>query len=106
VKNIAIDRYRKQKRRPETNLEEYTEFLADDQADPESTLLRKESHQEMLAGISRLNPSYVDVLTLKVAFEYSDQEIAHLLGLTPANVRVRLHRARQHLGMDLVKEDA
>lgn len=105
VKNISLDYYRRQKRQAETSLEDYAEFLTDDQADPERALLRKESHQEILTGISRLNPSYVDVLSLKVAFEYSDLEIAHLLGLTPANVRVRLHRARQHLGLDLVNED-
>lgn len=105
VKNIAIDYYRRQKRRAESNLEDYAAILADNQVDPEKAFQQKENSQEMLTGISQLHQSYADVLSLKVAFEYHDEEIAHLLGITPANVRVRLHRARQQLSRNLVKGD-
>ncbi len=105
VKNIAIDYTRKQKRKAEWNLEDCVDFPNENQGDPENVFQEKEACQELLAKISQLHSSYADILALKIAFEYSDQEIARLLGITPANVRVRLHRARCQLSLHLEKRN-
>lgn len=105
TRNVAISRYRKQKRHAESNLDEYADYLAADQPDPETALLEKDNYQEVLTRITSLNPALADVLALRIAFGYSDDEIAHLRGITPNNVRVRLHRARRSLTLEMQKED-
>ncbi|PNT92198.1 hypothetical protein CDQ83_01065 [Clostridium thermosuccinogenes] len=54
--------------------------------------------------IRELRPDYSDIISLKYFYHYSDDEIARLLNITPGNVRVRLHRAKQRLIM-LLSED-
>jgi RNA polymerase sigma-70 factor (ECF subfamily) len=46
---------------------------------------------------SKLKPIYAEVLGLRYSFEYSDIEIAELLGISHDTVRTRLHRARKQL---------
>jgi RNA polymerase sigma-70 factor (ECF subfamily) len=105
TRNVAINYYRKQKRRAESNLDEFSDYLSTEQPDPEVVLMQKEKFQELLASISRLKPALADVISLKVVFGYSDDEIARLRDITPSNVRVRLHRARRSLALDMLEED-
>ena len=105
TRNVAINYFRKQKRRAEFNLDEFADYLSTEQPDPEVVLMQKEKSQELLTSISRLKPALADVLSLKVVFGYSDDEIARLRDITPSNVRVRLHRARRSLALDMLEED-
>ena len=61
--------------------------------------------QKMLAEkLAQLFPEYADVLTLKYYFEFKDKEIAEILKISRANVRVRLRRAKTHL-RSLMRDD-
>lgn len=101
VRNISIDMLRKQKRLSEANLDDYEDYLPDNQTNPELTWLEKEGTQTILAAMGSMKQSYADVLTLQVCCELSSQQIADLLDISPESTRVRLHRARKHLAEQL-----
>ena len=60
-------------------------------------LERKETRQIVRAAIEQLPDAYRTVLILRDIEEMSTQEVADALEITPAAVKVRLHRARQAL---------
>ena len=64
---------------------------------PEALLLSSDRRQQVLASIDRLPDSYRVVLMLRDIEELSTSEVAEMTGLTEANVKVRLHRARAAL---------
>ena len=104
VRNIALDMVRKRKKLAEADLEEHQNIPADRLSDPEQILLDHESSEAILQAIKKMKQIYVDILTLHVLYQYSSQDIARLLNLSPANVRVRLHRGRRQLA-EILKED-
>lgn len=97
VKNISLDMLRSQNRHPVTELEEWEELPAGSDTDPEQELLGKESREAFSRALSAMKKTYADVLALSIVYELSDKEIAGILGITAANVRVRLCRGRQEL---------
>ncbi|WP_337660203.1 sigma-70 family RNA polymerase sigma factor [Anderseniella sp. Alg231-50] len=64
---------------------------------PEAVLLSSDRRQQVLACIDRLPDSYRVILMLRDIEELSTSEVADMTGLTEANVKVRLHRARAAL---------
>lgn len=65
-------------------------------ADQESSFIAKEEHARIYKMMSRLPEEDRDILSLAVGgVEY--KEIAATLGLSVANVKVRVHRARSKL---------
>ncbi len=52
---------------------------------------------EFLAAIAQLNPSAIEILILRYEHNYSDAEIAKLLGTSRGAIAVRLFRARAKL---------
>lgn len=52
---------------------------------------------QLAAAISLLDPTDAEVIVLFYQAEQSIEEIGHITGQTPGNVKVRLHRARQRL---------
>jgi RNA polymerase sigma-70 factor (ECF subfamily) len=63
----------------------------------ESKLLRLEARARVRAAIDVLPDSYRTVLLLRDIEEFSTEEAARALGVTPNTVKIRLHRARQAL---------
>lgn len=61
---------------------------------PESVLLSAEARAMVLAAIDELPPSQRDVITLRDVEGWSAAEVRDALGLSAANERVLLHRAR------------
>lgn len=59
---------------------------------------------EIAASIAKLNDNYSDILYLKIAREYSNDEIANILGISKENAKMRLSRARKALKEILKKE--
>lgn len=97
VKNTAIDLYRKKNNHPLLELE-----VADDIPDSisesmEDIVIRLSDAKMIAEKLAQLSPEYADVLTLKYNFEFEDKEIAEILKISHANVRVRLSRAKTHL---------
>ena len=107
VVNAALMKIRTRRRRPEESIEELLpRFLEDGHqehpASPwrESTpdsLERQEVRDLVRDKIQQLPESYRAVLLLRDIEERDTAETAELLGITPVNVKVRLHRARQAL---------
>jgi RNA polymerase sigma-70 factor (ECF subfamily) len=61
---------------------------------PEQEVARKDTRACIRREIAKLAEPYRDVLMLSFLGELDDQQIADALGLTLANTKVRLHRAR------------
>jgi RNA polymerase sigma-70 factor (ECF subfamily) len=107
VVNCALMRLRSQRRRPETPIEDLLPRFLEDGHQVVSTepwrqdalelLANAEKLAQVRAAIDKLPDSYRIVLMLRDIDELSTEEAADLLGVSPAAVKVRLHRARQAL---------
>ena len=70
---------------------------------PESVAIRSEEAGRLRKIIQRLPPQYRIVLVLRDMEGLKDEEVAEITGLRPGTVRVRLHRARLFVRMELMK---
>jgi RNA polymerase sigma-70 factor (ECF subfamily) len=61
---------------------------------PEDRLVGKETLEKVRDAIDRLPPNLRDVILLRDVAGWDSDEVSRLLDITPANQRVRLHRAR------------
>lgn len=104
TRNLSINFYRERSRRKDVGIENLENILSDDSRPIDEIVIGAETLDRISANIKKLNKAYADIITLKYFFHYSDKEIAGLLDITHANVRTRLHRARQSL-MKLLMED-
>ena len=98
ARNIAIDFYRRRKKQPyplgDWKPEDTPEIaVGDAEAEAEGAYLT-----ELVGGLLLEMPCAMrDVLSLRITFAYSDDEIASALGIREGTVRTRLHRARKWL---------
>jgi RNA polymerase sigma-70 factor, ECF subfamily len=106
VVNAALMKLRSRRRRPEEPIEPLLpQFLEDGHhaSDPSQwlpadvLLERRETRDLVRAAIDRLPESYRTILLLRDIEDLDTEETARALDLTPAAVKVRLHRARQAL---------
>ncbi len=105
--SICIKKRRKSKFAPdhELSLEEFipqdpaaeTDQLPQWAALPLDTVLSEELYNKLQEAILQLPENYRLVLVLRDMEGFSTAETAQILNLTPANVKVRLHRARLFL---------
>jgi RNA polymerase sigma-70 factor (ECF subfamily) len=61
---------------------------------PSEALERREICEMLRSAVAGLSPIYREVLLLRDVEEFSIDETAEALAITPATVKVRLHRAR------------
>jgi RNA polymerase sigma-70 factor (ECF subfamily) len=87
----------------EPPLDEWPEHVASDAPDPEQELISRERSARLLEAVRRLSLPYRQVITLLLE-DLSYEEIAETLGLTVANVGVRVNRAKHQLGAMLGHE--
>lgn len=66
-------------------------------ADADVSQTAEERQRKLAEAIAQLNPRAVEVLILRYEHEYSDAEIAKLLGKSRGAVALTLFRARAHL---------
>jgi RNA polymerase sigma-70 factor (ECF subfamily) len=107
AKNVALARYRKDKRRSPLEEETLTRVAArsGERAgggshaswDPVEETTRNEETALVREALESLSENYREIIELRDLKERSTKEVAEELGLTRVNVRVRLHRARQKL---------
>ena len=83
--------------------EDLEALAAEREKDPERSLLRRESAEQLREAIDQLPPEYRLVLVLHDMEELSTEEVAKISGLKPGTVRVRLHRARLFLRNELAR---
>ena len=67
----------------------------DSNPSPEQELSHKDTQACIRSEIAKLSDGHREVFMLSVLGELSDGEIAQTLGISKANAKVRLHRARQ-----------
>ncbi len=75
----------------------FLEWIVDAGVSPEQSALRSEQHDEVQEYLQRLPAKYRAVIVLRYWHDFSYDEIANALNLTPALVKARLHRARELL---------
>lgn len=107
VINACLMKLRSQRRRPERTIEDLLPHFANDghqkqptrswKPQPSAGIEQAELRALVRSKIDELPEPYREVLMLRDIEELDTDETATLLGLTPAAVKTRLHRARQAL---------
>ena len=94
--HLAIDQLRRRRflALPLENVP-FLEWIADAGVGPEQAALDGEASDEMQRILATLPAKYRAVLVLRYWNDFSYEEIAGMLQLTPALVKARLHRARE-----------
>ena len=116
VVNTALMKLRSRRRKPEESIEDLLPAFREDGrhveqfsewcAPADQLMEREETRTTVRACIEQLPDNYRTVLMLRDIEEFSTQEVAETLGMTPTAVKVRLHRARQALSTLLRNEYA
>jgi len=91
-RNVFYDHIRRH--REGVALDETNAGLADDQ---EQRYIVKEDMQRVLDAMGQLDDDDRDILSLVVSSGLSYRDIAAIKGCSEANIKVRVHRARQKL---------
>ena len=96
--HLAIDQLRR-RRFLALPLEDvpFLDWIADLGTSPEQSALEGEQQDEVQTYLQRLPGKYRAVIVLRYWYDFSYEEIARTLDLTPALVKARLHRARELL---------
>lgn len=71
---------------------------------PEEAFLDGEERRLLRIAIGQLDPVHRSVVVLKYFHEFSDMEIASIIGCPPGTVKSRLHRARDLLRHHMAKQ--
>lgn len=71
---------------------------------PDATYFRKEDQQRIQALINTLNPQDRAAVVMYYWYDFSYDEIAHSLSMTPSAVKSRLHRARLSMAQTWSKQ--
>jgi RNA polymerase sigma factor (sigma-70 family) len=96
--HLAIDQLRR-RRFLALPLEDvpFLEWIVDMGISPEQSALQGEQQDEIQSYLERLPAKYRAVIVLRYWYDFSYEEIATALKLTPPLVKARLHRARELL---------
>lgn len=96
--NTALYALRRRKQRNEAVTANWVfdNTAADDSA-PDSAILRECGYEELKSAFARLSESDRSVLNMKYVLEYTNKEIAEIVGIADVSVRMRLKRARDRL---------
>lgn len=91
-RNLALDSIRKRKKNPSSI--EFDDQPVDGQ---EHYLMVRDEYRRVLVAMRHLEDDERDLLSLVVSSEMSYRELAQLTGISEANVKVKIHRARKKL---------
>ncbi len=98
VRNHSRNRRRRHDRaRPHLTEPEVVESLVDVQESVESLISQAEAHVLAFQCVELLGEVQRKVVTLRLLEEQPGERVAELLGTTPGNVAVILHRAKREL---------
>jgi RNA polymerase sigma-70 factor (ECF subfamily) len=91
-RNLVLDALRKRRHNPSQT--DDVEQPVDGQ---EHYLLVRDEYRQVLAAMRHLEDDERDLLALVVSSELSYRELAGITGLSEANIKVKIHRARKKL---------
>lgn len=94
ARNAFVDGWRRRKREAPPVDDAHAD---DGRIDPERRLLIREECRRVMDAMAALSPDERETLSLAVSGDLTYRQIAEILGITEANVKVRVHRARLHL---------
>jgi RNA polymerase sigma-70 factor (ECF subfamily) len=111
--NLAVDRLRSRRSRAYILLEDLPEgqepaqLPSDSDARPEESYLRSEAAEQLHTALGRLSPEDRLLVTLYHLQGHTYEEIEEITGLSNANIKSKLFRARQRLKKHLapLRED-
>ncbi len=92
VRNALFDHARAQKRNTQLEADQEAEI-----GNPEHTLIVREEYRRVLFALQGLEKGERDILALVASSDLSYRDIASVTGISEANVKVRVHRARLKL---------
>ena len=81
----------------ESYMQQYEEETASWSVSPQTEMEKAELKKEVEKAINELSDAYKLLIVLRYQMEYSNQEIADILGISKENVEVKTHRARKAL---------
>lgn len=103
VRNVCYNMIKKGKNENIVSLEECEGISDKEENAPLDFAISEENYIFLNTCVSRLKESYQDILSLKLVYEYTDNEIAKILSITPNSVSVRYHRAKKALIKEIQK---
>ncbi len=110
VRNLSIDRLRRQKAHPQESLDAYGRpdgsnacDRPHEQADAQSRMEEKEDDAWLTTALRQLPDKYRVVLRMRQVEQLETTEIASLMGTSESNVRMMLSRARKMM-MEQLKQ--
>lgn len=104
AQNTVIDFWRKKNRENEDSIENLDEFKNQYAKSPEELLISEEEQKKIIKTIESLDANYQDIIKLRFFEEKSIREIAEELGISVANTKVRVMRAKKVLA-ELLKNN-
>lgn len=104
VRNVAFDMLRKKKNIHTIPLSDFSDILGYEEMDFDKLAIKEECNV-IFDCISRLNTGYSEVLNLRIHYNYSNEEVSKILGISEENARMRLSRARKALKDELIKKE-
>ncbi|AZB25362.1 MULTISPECIES: RNA polymerase sigma factor [Chryseobacterium] len=104
AQNTVIDFWRKKNRENEDAIENLDEVKNQYAKSPEELLISEEEQKKIIKTIESLDANYQDIIKLRFFEEKSIKEIAEELGISVANTKVRVMRAKKVLA-ELLKNN-
>ena len=90
--NSIIDYTRRRDKSNETEWDEFFDPAAPEYLEPEAQALTKESNNELLAALDKLNERERRIIELKFFSDLDTRAISEILFMSEGNVRTTLHR--------------
>lgn len=97
IRNTCADMRRREPKYETVPLDDCEEADGSGAESLPELLVSEETCEAVLACLGKMKAEHKDILRLKYDFNYTDEQIAQLLGIKAQNARVRLHRARKAL---------
>lgn len=95
--NTYIDWYRREKRQVQTDPQLLAELNRDAGPGPEEGYLLRERLEQWLQAVKKLPEQSRQVILLRDYYDFTYEDIAHILKLSLSNVKVTLFRARRKI---------
>lgn len=102
ARNLTIDYMRK--KRTVANYLSFLPFGMNTEKSAEDIAIFNESEKQLYLALSKIKPSFRDVIILRKIKEFSIGETAEILGCSEAKVKIDLFRALKILRKELEKE--
>jgi RNA polymerase sigma-70 factor, ECF subfamily len=100
ARNLFTDELRKRKHQASGKTEDAPHLLDQDQR-----LMVRFEYRRVMSAMEKLDEDEREILALAVGDDISYQEIASLVGISEANVKVKVHRARLKLRQMLKEKE-